>query len=164
MLLIFVKAHNFIYFHYKLNTKRNKKQYIYLTPDEISVGDSLLASKFDQSIADGLRLHKVSAFATCGFLRDVSRRDLSSDSLGRWTKTPQKLTVSSRSGLRITESQRPSSCLSRLLVRIVANLITIMTCSLGSQQNGMTARLFPESFQQASRRELLSICHCNQGP
>jgi len=48
-------------------------------------------------------------------------------------------------------------------LRIVANLITIMACSLGSQQNGTTARLFPESFQQASRRELLSICRCNQG-
>jgi len=46
-------------------------------PDEISVGGSPLASKFDQSIADGLRLHKVSAFATCGSLRDVSRRETS---------------------------------------------------------------------------------------
>lgn len=33
--------------------------------------------------------------------RDAPRRDLSSDSLGRWTKTPQKLTVSSRPGKRL---------------------------------------------------------------
>jgi len=116
------------------------------------------------SIADGLRLHKVSAFATCGSPRDVSRRDSSPPIL--LAGGPRHTAKTNRiESLRVTNHRaNVLHPVSHGSLRIVANLITIMACSLGSQPNGTTARLFPESFQQASRRELPSICRCNQGP
>lgn len=84
------------------------------------------------------------------------RENETSDSLGRWTKTPQKLTVSSRSGLRI----------------IVPTSFALSLTASGENHcefdrvaaTETMKKLLSGSFQRASRRELWSICWYNRVP